>query len=58
MVDEVARRLEIDPVELRLRNAARKGRDFKRADQIREELKTKGVVLEDASGGTTWRVER
>ena len=39
------------------RTAARKGRDFKRADAIRDELKAKGVVLEDGAQGTTWKFE-
>ncbi|MBI2316709.1 MAG: cysteine--tRNA ligase, partial [Betaproteobacteria bacterium] len=37
------------------RQAARKIRDFKRADQVRVELLAKGVVLEDSPQGTTWR---
>jgi cysteinyl-tRNA synthetase len=37
------------------RLAARKARDFARADAIRAELATKGVLLEDNAGGTTWR---
>ncbi len=40
------------------RNAARKGRDFTRADAIRDELKGQGVVLEDGAAGTTWKLER
>jgi cysteinyl-tRNA synthetase len=37
------------------RNAARKGRNFARADEIRKELAAKSVVLEDGPKGTTWR---
>jgi len=40
------------------RNAARKGRDFTRADAIRDELKAQGVVLEDGAAGTTWKLDR
>jgi cysteinyl-tRNA synthetase len=40
------------------RGAARKSRDFQRADQIRDELKAVGVVLEDTSAGTNWKFER
>ena len=37
------------------RAAAKKARDFARADQIRADLLAKGVVLEDSAAGTTWR---
>jgi cysteinyl-tRNA synthetase len=37
------------------RLAARKARDFARADAIRAELAAKGIMLEDGAGGTTWR---
>ena len=41
------------------RLAARKARDFKRADQIREELAAKGIALMDNKDGTTsWEVAR
>ncbi len=37
------------------RNAARKAKNFKESDRIRDELLAAGVVLEDGSAGTTWR---
>jgi len=46
---------EIDALIVR-RNAARKARDFARADEIRTQLAIRGVVLEDKLDGTTdWR---
>ncbi len=39
------------------RAAARKAKDFKEADRIRDEIAAMGVVLEDGPKGTTWRVE-
>jgi cysteinyl-tRNA synthetase len=40
------------------RNAARKARNFKEADHIRDKLLAKGIVLMDGPGGTTWEVKR
>jgi len=37
------------------REAARAGRDFARADAIREELKAQGILLEDSREGVRWR---
>jgi len=37
------------------RASARKAKDFKRADEIRDYLKSKGVILEDTPKGTKWR---
>ena len=37
------------------RLAARKSRDFARADQIRKDLAAKGVILEDTKEGTRWK---
>jgi len=39
------------------RNAARKTKDFKRADAIRDKLAANGVVLEDGPDGTTWKMK-
>ncbi len=37
------------------RDAARAAKDFAESDRIRDELRERGVVLEDTSGGTVWR---
>ena len=40
---------------IRQRKEARAARNFKRADEIRDELQQQGIVLEDGPKGTTWR---
>jgi cysteinyl-tRNA synthetase len=37
------------------RTAAKKARNFARADQIRNELADKGVILEDSKDGVRWK---
>jgi cysteinyl-tRNA synthetase len=45
---------EIDAL-VAARTAARKAKDFRESDRIRDELQSRGVVLEDGAQGTTWR---
>jgi cysteinyl-tRNA synthetase len=45
---------EIDAA-IAARQAARKAKDFKESDRIRDELKARGVILEDGPKGTTWK---
>lgn len=37
------------------RQAARKAKDFKRADEIRDELTSMGIILEDTREGVKWK---
>jgi cysteinyl-tRNA synthetase len=39
------------------RNLARKEKNWKRADEIRNDLLLKGIVLEDAPTGTKWKIK-
>ncbi|RPF49964.1 cysteine--tRNA ligase [Aquisalibacillus elongatus] len=45
---------EIDQL-IEERNQARKDRNFSRADEIRDELKERGIILEDTPQGTRWK---
>jgi cysteinyl-tRNA synthetase len=40
------------------REEARRARDFTRADRLREELRERGVLLEDSRDGVRWRSSR
>jgi len=40
---------------LATRAAARKAKDFKTSDRIRDELAAEGIIIEDGPGGATWR---
>jgi cysteinyl-tRNA synthetase len=37
------------------RNEARRRKDFKTSDEIRDMLKNQGIVLEDTPSGTRWK---
>jgi cysteinyl-tRNA synthetase len=39
------------------RTAARVQKNWKRADEIRDELLSKGIILEDSAQGTIWKVK-
>jgi len=50
--------IEADEIEglIAARAEARKNKDFKESDRIRDELADRGIVIEDGAKGTTWRV--
>jgi len=43
---------------IRRREEARKAKDWKTADRIREELRAMGITIEDTSQGVRWRIEK
>jgi len=58
---ELERKFELAEEERNLieeRDVARKNRDWKRADEIREKLREKGITLKDYPTGTMWTIER
>jgi cysteinyl-tRNA synthetase len=59
VLDEEAVTLD-DAVErlIAQREEARRSRDFATADRIRDELRERGIVLEDSRDGVRWRVAR
>ena len=50
--------LDADRIEalIEARNDARRNKDFRRADEIRDELAAAGIELEDSREGTRWKV--
>jgi cysteinyl-tRNA synthetase len=42
---------------IQIRDQARKEKDFKTADQVRDQLKSLGIILEDEKTGTVWKWE-
>ena len=45
---------EIDQL-IEERNQARKDKNFARSDEIRDQLKEQGIILEDTPQGVRWR---
>jgi cysteinyl-tRNA synthetase len=41
---------------IRLRNEARKNRDFATSDRIRDELAALNIILKDSKEGTDWSI--
>lgn len=62
MSERLASKKAVDTVEIaraiEARNAARKAKDFKESDRIRDELLAQGIQLKDGPDGTTWEVKR
>ena len=53
---------DIDPFEIEKlineRNSAREQKNWKKADEIRDYLSSKGIVLEDRPDGTDWKTQK
>jgi len=63
VLDDFWKRREEKPSEdveelIRKREEARKAGDWRTADSIRDELRTRGIVLEDTPEGVKWKRER
>jgi cysteinyl-tRNA synthetase len=41
---------------IKKRESARKAKDYQTADKIREQLKQKGIFLEDTEFGVLWKI--
>jgi cysteinyl-tRNA synthetase len=58
---ELERKHELTDEEKRLiaeRDLARKNKEWKKADEIRQKLRERGIILKDYPRGTLWTVER
>jgi cysteinyl-tRNA synthetase len=52
---DVSEEYILEQIEARI--AAKKAKDFKTSDEIRDNLKSQGIILEDTPSGTKWRRE-
>ena len=52
--------LDVEKIEnlIKERNEARKNKDFKKSDEIRNKLLNEGIILEDRKEGTIWKVQK
>lgn len=59
MQNEIGGTLEDEVEELiKMRNEARKNRDFALSDKIRDDLTSKGIILEDTAQGVRWSFKK
>jgi len=49
--------MDVDKIEQMIedRNNCRSEKDFQRADEIRDELRSMGIEIEDSAEGTIWK---
>ena len=50
--------VDIERIEelIKIRNQAKIDKDYKKADNIRDLLRSENIILEDTSNGTIWKV--
>ncbi|MFX0097556.1 MAG: DALR domain-containing protein, partial [Candidatus Hodarchaeota archaeon] len=57
--EDVMKELQVEIEELiKKREEARKRKDWKTADEIRDKLRTMGVTLQDTPVGVRWKIEK
>lgn len=56
-IDDVSDNHEYILKQIKLRNEAKKNKDFELADKIRDDLKKDGIILVDTRSGTTYKLE-
>ena len=55
LYEELFKLSDVLGLKIQERQAARKAKDFKRADEIRDELLKKGIILKDTREGVKWQ---
>ena len=54
-IDEELQKYVLEKIEER--KAAKKAKDFAKADAIRDELSEKGILIKDTREGTVWEIK-